>query len=193
VPDKGTDHVHVYRFDAATGRAEPRSQVWTGAGFGPRSLVAHPSWRHVYVLGEIRSELLICGYDAATQALWTLDAVPTVPAAGAEGNAPSALAISPDGRFVYAANRGYDTIAVFTVRADGALLEQTGEVRVGPPVTALPWDLCFDPAGERLFVANMLAGTVLSYRIGEDGSLHPAGTELKVQGAASIAVGRPPR
>jgi 6-phosphogluconolactonase len=189
VPDKGTDHVHVYRFDPATGQAVPRSQVFVGAGFGPRALVAHPSWRYVYVLGEIRSELLVCGYDPATQALWTLDAVPTVPAEGVEGNAPSGLAISPDGRFVYAANRGHDTIAVFAVRADGAVLERIGEVRVGEPVTTLPWELRFDPAGELLFVANQLSGTVLSFRVVEDGSLDPAGAELKIPGAASVAIG----
>jgi 6-phosphogluconolactonase len=186
VPDKGTDHVHVYRFDPETGRTVPRSQVHLGAGFGPRSLAAHPSWRFVYVLGEIRSELMVCGYDPATQALWTLDSVPTVPPEGAEGNAPSGLVVTPDGRFVYAANRGNETIAVFAVHDDGARLEQTSEVQVGVPVTTLPWELCL--AGDLLLVANQLAGTVLGYRIGEDGMPHPAGIELKVPGAASVAV-----
>jgi 6-phosphogluconolactonase len=189
IADKGTDQVHVYRFDPATGLSTPLSQVYLGAGYGPRYMAVHPSWRYVYVIGEISSRVTVCGYDPETGALWTLDSVPTVPGDPQPGNAPSGLALSPDARFLYAANRGEDTIAILAVRDDGAVLEQAGWHQVGEPNTMFPWDLQFGPSGELLYVANLIAGTVLTYTVDPgDGSLSPVGTALQVPWAATVAL-----
>jgi 6-phosphogluconolactonase len=189
IADKGTDQVHVYRFDPQTGRSTPLSQLYLGAGFGPRSIAVHPSWRYLYVIGEIQSLVTICGYDPGTGALWTRDSVPTVPADAPPGNAPSGLALSPDARFLYAANRGHDSIAIFAVRAGGAQLQQAGWHQVGEPQTTLPWDLRFDRTGQVLYVANQLAGTVLTHQVDPgNGTLRQAGTPLQVPGAATVAL-----
>jgi 6-phosphogluconolactonase len=188
IPDKGTDHVHVYRFDPRTGQSTPQSQVYLGAGFGPRYLAAHPSWRYLYVIGEIQSLVTICGYDPQTGALWTGESVPTVPGDGGPGNAPSGLALSPDGRFLYAANRGHDSIAIFAVRDGGARLDHVEWFQVGDQLTTFPWDLRFSRAGQVLYVANQVAGTVLTYTVLQDGTLRPVGTVLRVPGAATVAV-----
>lgn len=189
IADKGTDYVHVYQFDRETGRSTPLSQVYLGAGFGPRYMAVHPSWRYLYVIGEIESLVTICGYDTATGAMWTLDSVPTVPADAQPGNAPSGLALSPDARFLYAANRGHDSIAVLAVRAGGALLQPVEWIQVGEPQTMLPWDLRFDQSGRVLYVANQLAGTVLTYSVDpETGTLRQAGAALQVPGAATVAL-----
>ena len=189
IPDKGTDHVHVYRFDPLTGRSTPLSQVYLGAGFGPRYLAAHPSWQYLYVIGEVQSLVKTCGYDPETGALWALDSVPTVPGDAEPGNAPSGLAISPDARFLYAANRGHDSIAIFAVRDGGARLEQAGWFQVGDPLTMFPWDLRFGSTGQVLYVANQIAGAVLTYTVDpENGTLRPVGTALQVPGAATVAL-----
>jgi 6-phosphogluconolactonase len=189
IPDKGTDHVHVYRFDPLTGHSTPQSQVYLGAGYGPRYLVAHPSWRYLYVVGEIQPRVTTCGYDPETGALWTLGSVPTAPEEAEPGNAPSALVLSPDARFLYAANRGHDSIAIFAVRDGGARLAPTGWFQVGAPLTAFPWDLRFGRAGRVLYVANQIGGTVLTYAVDPDsGALQPAGTALQVPGAATVAL-----
>lgn len=189
IPDKGTDHVHVYRFDPRTGYATPQSQVYLGAGYGPRYLAAHPSWRYLYVLGEVKPLLTVCGYDPETGALWTLETVPTVPEDAEPGNAPSGLALSPDARFLYAANRGHDSIAIFSVRDGGARLERAEWFRVGDPLTMLPWDLRFGRAGRVLYVPNQIAGTVLTYTVDPgNGTLRPVGTPLQVPGAATVAL-----
>lgn len=189
IPDKGTDYVHVYRFDPRTGLCTPHSQVYLGAAFGPRFLAVHPSWRYLYVIGEIRSLVTVCEYDQRTGALWTLDSVPTVPEGAAEGNAPSGLALSPDGRFLYAANRGQDSIAVFAVRDGGARLEPADPVQVGDPLTMFPWDLRFRRDGRVLYVANQIAGTVQAYDVDPaTGTLRPVGAPLQVPGAATIAL-----
>jgi 6-phosphogluconolactonase len=189
IPDKGTDHVHVYRFDPLTGTATLQSQVYLGAGFGPRFLVAHPSWRYLYVVGEIQSRVTTCGYDRGTGALWTMGSVPTVPEDAGPGNAPSALALSPDARFLYAANRGHDSIAIFAVRDGGARLGRPDWFRLGDPLTVFPWDLRFGRAGRLLYVAGQIAGTVLTYEVDpETGTLRSAGEALQVPGAATVAL-----
>lgn len=190
IADKGTDHVHVYRFDPQTGVSTPQSQVYLGAGFGPRYLAVHPSWRYLYVIGEIQSAVTICGYDPETGALWTLGSVPTVPGDAPPGNAPSVLVLSPDARFLYAANRGHDSIVILAVRADGARLEQAEWFQVGDSLTMmLPWDLQFGGAGQVLYVANQVAGTVLTLAIDPaNGTLRPVGTALHVPGAATVAL-----
>jgi 6-phosphogluconolactonase len=189
IADKGTDYVHVYRFDPRTGESVPLSQVYLGAGFGPRCLAAHSSWRYLYVLGEVQSLLTVCEYDPETGALWTLDTVPTVPADANPGNAPSGLAVSPDGRFLYAANRGHDSIAIFAVRDGGARLEHAEWFRVGDPLTMFPWDLRFGAVGHVMYVANQIAGTVLTYTVDQgNGTLRPAGAPLQVPGAATVAL-----
>jgi 6-phosphogluconolactonase (cycloisomerase 2 family) len=189
IADKGTDHVHVYRFDPRTGLSTPQSQVYLGAGFGPRYMAVHPSWRYLYVVNEIQSAVTICGYDPETGALWTLDSVPTVPADAQPGNAPSALVLSPDARFLYAANRGQDSIAIFAVRDGGARLEHTEWFQVGDPLTMFPWDLQFGRGGEVLYVANLIAGTVLTYLLDPGtGTPRPIGAPLQVPGAASVAL-----
>lgn len=189
IADKGTDQVHVYRFDPRTGRSTPLSQVYLGPGFGPRYMAVHPSWRYLYVIGEIESLVTICGYDPETGALWTLGSVPTVPGDAPAGNAPSGLALSPDARFLYAGNRGHDSIAIFAVHAGGSRLKQAGWFQVGEPQTMLPWDLRLGRAGQVLYVANQLAGTVLTYTVDPgNGTLRQAGTALQVPGAATVAL-----
>jgi 6-phosphogluconolactonase len=187
VPDKGTDCVYVYRVDAETGLLTPASQVHLGAGVGPRHLVFHPSGRYVYVVSELVSTVTVCGYEPATGALWTIGSAPTVPPGTQVWNAPSGIAISPDGRFVYAANRGHESIAVLAVSDGGSALRQVGCPQVGSPVTTLPWDLAVDPGGTLLYVANQLAGTVAAFVIdAASGLLTPTGTPIAVPTAACL-------
>jgi 6-phosphogluconolactonase len=189
VPDKGTDYVHLYLIDAATGGLTPHSQVHLGAGTGPRQLVFHVDGRHAYVVNELESTITVCRYDHGTGALWTVGSAPTLPAGETGWNAPSALAASPDGRFVYAANRGHESVAVLAVGGDGGELRLVANHQVGPPVSTLPWDIALDPAGDRLYVANQLAGTVITLAVDRTtGALEPAGASVAVPTPACLLV-----
>jgi 6-phosphogluconolactonase len=189
VPDKGTDQVHVYTMDPHTGRLAPHSQVHLGAGAGPRQLVFGPDGRHAYVINELVSVVTVCGYEPATGALWTVASTPTVPAGYDGWNAPAALVAGAGGRFLYAANRGHETIAVLAVEAGGAALRLVANQPVGTPVTTLPWDLALDPAGDRLYVANQLAGTVAALAVDRaTGLLTPAGPTVQVPNPACLTL-----
>lgn len=181
VPDLGNDYLYVYQFDVHTGQLTPESQVYAGAGAGPRHLVFHPSGRYIYLVDQLASAITIFGYDPRTGALWKMGAVSIVPPGTSPLNAPSAIRLSPDARFVYSPNRGLDDIAILAVEHHGRSLSLVGQQRIGnlPPGAAQPYDLAIDPAGRYLYTANTEAQSVTAFAIDRaTGSLAPAGTPV---------------
>ncbi|MCT9930531.1 lactonase family protein [Planotetraspora sp. A-T 1434] len=188
VPDKGDDQVHVYRFDAGSGGLSPVGRTHLGEGVGPRHLVFHPSGRYVYVVCELQPVISVCGFDTSG-ALWPLGTVRTVPDEADGWIAPSGITISADGRYVYAANRGYESVAVFEVAAGGAVLKRIGEHRAGDSLTTMPWDLVLDPTGSVMYVANQMAGTLVTLSVDpESGLLDRRGAPLAVPDAACVVL-----
>jgi 6-phosphogluconolactonase (cycloisomerase 2 family) len=145
--DLGADSVFVHAF--ADGALTPHRQLRLPAGAGPRHLAFHPSGELVYVLGELRPEITVARWDDGT--LTPGQVVPTAP----PGNFPAEIAVSADGRFVYASNRGEDTIAAFAVAGDR--LTPLGSTPAGG---AWPRHFTLSPDGRRVYVANQNSGTV---------------------------------
>ncbi|MEU1876008.1 lactonase family protein [Streptosporangium sp. NPDC020072] len=181
VPDKGNDQLYVYRLDE--GLLVPHSQVHLGAGTGPRHLVFHPDGRYLYVVNELVSTVTVCGYDPSTGALWTAGSAPTLPDGEDGWNAPSALVLSADARFVYVANRGHESLTVLRVDKEGAHLEPVQNLRLSEePLSTMPWDLVFDASGTTLRLANQSAGTVVSLTVDPETGL------LSLDGAPAVEV-----
>ncbi|GAA4929693.1 lactonase family protein [Streptomyces coeruleoprunus] len=182
--DLGTDSVRVCALDPATGALTVRAETRLRAGTGPRHLAFHPAGRHVYVLGELAPTLTVCRWDAREGALAPVAEVPVRPA-GAEGTGyPSALAVSRDGRFVWAAVRGDDTLAVLAV--DGTY-EGVRLVATVPCGGTWPRDLALDPSGRRLYVANERSGDVTWFDIDPETGI-PARAGSVAAPAASCVV-----
>ncbi|MFF8289274.1 lactonase family protein [Streptomyces sp. NPDC016309] len=155
--DLGTDSVRVHALDPATGRLVPHGETALGPGTGPRHLAFHPSGSHVYVLAELAPVIAACRWDAATGALEPVGRPAALPTRADAVTYPSGIVASPDGRFLWAALRGDDTVAV---------LELDGTRERPRPVTTVPcgghWPraLALDPSGRRLYVANERSGDV---------------------------------
>ncbi|MCP2164106.1 lactonase family protein [Goodfellowiella coeruleoviolacea] len=191
VPDKGTDSVHVHRFDRESGELTPHSQVHIGSGVGPRHLVFHPSGRFLYLVNELSSTVTVCGYDVATGALWTLESTSTVPPGTDMWNAASAIRLSADGQFLYAANRGHESVVTFAVEDSGRRLRRVTTQRVTeqPGINALPWDLVLDPTDRLMYVVNQLAGAVAAFRVDRGtGLLERVGEPVAVPTPACIVL-----
>jgi 6-phosphogluconolactonase len=189
VPDKGDDHVYVYGFDAATGRLRSRGRVHIGRGAGPRHLAFHPSGRFVYVVNELGHTVTVCGYDPGGGALRVLRSVSVVPPQVDPRNAPSGVLISPDGRHVFAADRGIDTVAVFEVTGGGGELRvvESQPVTAKAPGTRWPRDIALDRSGEYLYAANQKGRSVVTFRVDRSsGLLRPVGAPLRIASPSCV-------
>jgi 6-phosphogluconolactonase len=150
----GAGTVTTYRLDDRSGRLHVEREARLHRGAGPRHLAFHPSGTAAFVVNELDSTVTACAYDPATGALDPRTTVRTVPDGTAAENYPSAILVAPDGRFVYVANRGHDSVAVLATEPDLRL------VAAAPCGGEYPRDLALDPGGRRLYAANQRSGTV---------------------------------
>ena len=108
--------------------------------------------------------------DTSTGTLTAFQTLSTLPDDYQGRNSCAQIQISPNGRFLYAPNRGHNTIACFAVDASSGHLTSIGRV----PTEAVPRAFSIDPDGSFLFAAGLETGRLASYRIdGESGELKP--------------------
>lgn len=178
----GSDGLYVYRFDTDSGRVSP---VSSAKAENPSYLVASRDGRHVYAVNElpgdagpasVRGGVSAFDFDAKTGALKFVNRV------SAQGNDPCYLSLSPDGRYLVVANYSVasdpgGSFSVFPVEATGALgaavlnvhHEGTGPVK-GRQDGAHVHSTVFSPDGKYLFVQDLGADKLYSYRYTPDGS-----------------------
>jgi len=163
--DLGLDRILIWQFDAAAGKLIPNDppSVAVPPGDGPRHFVFHPNGHWLYSLQEEGSTLITFDYDGATGRLTAKQTISSLPAGFAGTNFTSEVAISPDARFVYAANRLHDTIAWFTIAADGTL-RFTGEESTRGDY---PRFFTFDPSGRFLYSCNQRADAIVCFRVNQ--------------------------
>jgi len=161
--DLGTDRLLIWKFDADAGKLIPNDppSVPVAPGDGPRHFAFHPNGRILYSLQEEGSTLVTCDYDGATGHLKAKQTISSLPPGFAGSNYTSEVAISSDARFVYAANRLHDTIAWFSVAADGTLRFAGEEPTRGD----YPRSFTFDPSGRFLYSCNQRADAIVSFRV----------------------------
>ncbi|WP_116049394.1 lactonase family protein [Amycolatopsis palatopharyngis] len=155
--DLGADSVYVYHLDRRAGTLAPHRQVRLPSGAGPRHLAFHPGGRFAYILGELRPEITIAAWNPGSGELTLGEPVPTVDDDAQQPQYPAEIAVSGDGRFVYASNRGEDTIATFAAGRTGDALQRIGNVSTGG---VWPRHFTLDPSQRWIYVANQRSGTV---------------------------------
>ena len=187
VADLGSDRVRVYRVDAATGTLTldtvPSGHLPPGSG--PRHLAFHRSNRYAYVNNELTSTVTVFAHDAATGALSPMQTLRTVPDSFTGENNTAEIQTSADGRFVYVANRGHNSIAVFQVDSTSGTLTL---LDVTPSLGDWPRDFKLDPTGGFLLVEHQKSDNIVVFRIDRaTGRLTPTGHELRMSKPVSIA------
>lgn len=118
------DRVYIYKIDIENGALRTNEGfpfLQLEKGEGPRHIRFHPRMDVAYVITEYSNKLFVLGYDRAGGKLNILQEISTLPSGFSGKSFCSTLAFSPDGRYVYAANRGADTIGVFWAEEDGSL------------------------------------------------------------------------
>lgn len=183
VPNKGRDDIFVYPFDVASGALGEPAIVALQDGAGPRHVALHPEgW--VYAINELDSTITAFAYAGGV--LSALSTVSSLPDGFNGGNTGAEIQIDPQGRFLYASNRGHDSVVVHAIDpASGALTLVEHE----PTQGGAPRCFHLDETGRHLLVANQNGGNVVGFAVDPaTGSLSPTGVTVQAPSPAFVGV-----
>lgn len=190
VCDLGLDEVLVHALDRERAILAPHAVARLATAAGPRHLAIHPDGVRCWCVNELDLTVTGLTIDAARGALRVGPTASTIPAdiADRSGFSCAEIAVHPNGKFLYASNRGHDSIAVFRIVDDTTGLELLG---VEPTRAKTPRHFAIAPGGRHLLAAGQNSGTVTVFFIDEQtGRLSFTGTSVEVPSPVCIAFRR---
>ena len=166
-PDLGMDKVMIYRLALDSGRLilndPPFVQVAPGAG--PRHFTFHPVGKYAYVLNEIGSTVIAFNWNSESGSLEEFQTIATLPDDFSETSHTADMHIHPNGRFLYASNRGHDSIAIFEIDSDTGRLTSLGfESTQG----RTPRNIAIEPSGQFMLAENQDSDSIVTFRINQE-------------------------
>lgn len=170
VCDLGTDHITVFVVHPETGQlSDPHLFTNDHPGSGPRHVAFHPNGRWVYGINEIDSTLdhylwTATRFSDVPQGLLVNTNTPVKTIAAdfpADKNTAAELAISPDGLFLYASNRGEDSLVVFSISQKDGKLTFLQRISCGGKT---PRHFTLDPTAQWLLCGNQDSASVTIFR-----------------------------
>ncbi|WP_394542001.1 lactonase family protein [Pantoea sp. SGAir0418] len=164
----GIDMIRLYRWQ--DGETQMLDEVRLAAGSWPRHVDFHPSGKWLYCLSELSSTLTVLEVNARRGELMLMQTLSALPEGYSTRSDASEIEVHPSGRFVYAANRGHDSIGVFAVDVQEGTLSVIDWVDCGgktPRFTTL------SPDGRRFYSANEESDTIQVFDVdAQTGLLH---------------------
>ncbi len=176
VADLGIDEVAIYNFDIRKGKLTVGNPAFMTIppGSGPRHGAMHPSGKFFYEINELSSNLMEFYYEPEPKRFTLVQTLSTLPDGFKGDNTGAEIAVHPLGKFVYASNRGHDSIAVFSVndvkRGTLALVQHV------PSGGKTPRQFEIDPSGKWLLAGNQDSDNIAIFSIDQStGKLTAAG------------------
>jgi 6-phosphogluconolactonase len=179
VPDLGLDHVRIYKIDSSHAALTANNPAFTkqDPGMGPRHMAFSPDEKFAYVVNELKSEVSVFQHDKDTGALTKIQDVSTLPPDYSGENGPAEILVDSAGKFVYATNRGADSIAVFAIDPTKGTLRQ---IQVISSEGTMPRGLEIDPTGHFVFAGNQKTDNFVIFHIdANSGKLAPTGQVIQ--------------
>jgi 6-phosphogluconolactonase len=188
--DLGLDNVLVYKLDPGKASLVPNDppSVSIKPGAGPRHLAFHKNGKWVYLINEMGSSITTLEYDSNRGVLKEIQMLPSLPADFREHSSGAEVQIHPTGKFVYASNRGHNSIGVFAVD------DKTGKLTlVGHQSTngKTPRHFAIDPTGKWLLAENQDSDSVVVFGIDANtGKLSETGQTIEVGKPVCVVFGQ---
>jgi 6-phosphogluconolactonase len=176
VVDLGIDKLLVYTVN--NGKLAKHKELSLRPGCGPRHMAFHPNKKFAYILTELSSEVVVLEYNQAEGSFNILQYISALPDAFKEESSGSAIHLSLDGKFVYAANRGHDSIAAFSVDNSSGKLTPVAHT---PTEGLAPRDFTIAPGGNYLIAANQDSSNIVPFSIDK-----PTGKLTRVSDTVTI-------
>jgi len=170
--DLGIDKVLTFRLN--DGGLVRVGEAPAAPGAGPRHLAFDTNGSVLYVVNELNATVSAYAYDPATGQIGKeMQTISTEPAGYAGPHSTAEIVIHPSGKFLYASNRGYNSIIGYRIDPGTGLLSVIGHATQG---VNFPRNFAIDPSGQWLYVANQKGDTVVQFEINaETGELKPTG------------------
>lgn len=174
--DLGIDQLVTYAVNE--GKLTKVHALSVKPGSGPRHLAFHPNGKYAYIMTELSSEVIALKFNAEDGSFTELQYISTIPADFTENNQGSAIHLSSDGRFVYAANRGHNSIAIYSVDQDSGELTFVERTHTEGN---WPRDFRIDPTGKFLVASNEETGNLVLFERNQDtGTLKLLQSDVRV-------------
>jgi 6-phosphogluconolactonase len=170
--DLGIDKVQIFRL--TEGGLARVSEASVAPGAGPRHVVFDHIGKRLYVVNELNATVTAFDYDAATgQIGYVLQTISTEPTGYCGPHSTAEIATHPSGKFLYASNRGHNSIVGYRIDPATGLLSVNGFATQG---ISFPRSFGIEPRGRWLYVANQKGDTIVQFEIDQEtGELKPMG------------------
>ncbi|TYZ62253.1 hypothetical protein PybrP1_000857 [[Pythium] brassicae (nom. inval.)] len=186
--DLGNDQIVQFKLNSSAKKLEKTSLpvVKRPAGSGPRHMAVNPAGRVAYVVDELSNTIGVFPLSAKDKSLppRATQTISTLPTGFNSSSSAADIHVSPDGKFVYASNRGHDSIAIFRVTS-----QTTGTLRwVGSESTRGKIPRSFLLVEDLLVVANQNSDSIEVFRRNADGTLTYTGSSAKTNTPVSLFI-----
>ncbi|MBX3177089.1 MAG: lactonase family protein [Candidatus Hydrogenedentes bacterium] len=189
VADLGIDKLMIYKRDGNTMVPNDPAFGETPPGGGPRHFAFHPSQPYAYVVNEMGNTVTAYAWDAETGALDPLQTAGTLPTNFHGNNTTAHIEVHPGGGYVYASNRGHDSIAIFAVDQETGRIAARGQKKSGG---VRPRNFTQDPSGAWLLAANQDTHDIHVMKINPDsGALGSTGEIVRVPSPVCLVFTKP--
>jgi 6-phosphogluconolactonase len=187
VNDLGLDRISVYHLDPGTALLTANDPPFYEAlpGSGPRSFTFHPTGKWAYSLNEVANTVDALAWDAERGTLTRFQNISTLPEGFHGDNTAATVAVDAAGRFLYASNRGDDSIVVFAIGDHDGTLKTVQHMSCGGKS---PRHFALDPGNQWLLVANQDSSNIVVFaRDGRTGLLKPTSNSYPIRMPVCLA------
>jgi 6-phosphogluconolactonase len=163
-PDLGLDQIKIYKIDPAKGTFTPDDPPFVSVtpGLGPRHFAFGRGAKYAYAVCEMGSSVVVFSYDRAKGSLKPIQTISTLPSDFKAQSASAEIEVDESGRYLYASNRGSDSITVFAIDQQKGTLTN---LQVVSTLGKSPRNFKIDPAGKYLIAANQNSNQLVLLKI----------------------------
>ncbi len=166
--DLGTDSIRVYSVDKTASSLKSIDGIAMKAGDGPRHMVLSKDEKYLYVINELSNSITALSFDNATGKLAIINTASTLPSDYKDANSTAEIQLSNDENFLFASNRGKNSIATFSLDGKGGM-KLLGDISVDGKT---PRHFMITKDGKYLLVANQDSDNIVVFNVGADGKLN---------------------
>ncbi|VYU39581.1 beta-propeller fold lactonase family protein [Clostridium tertium] len=182
--DLGVDKLFVYDYENGLLKEDTSRSVKLPDGVGPRHMAFHENNKVAFLISELTSEVFVLSYNIENNTFNIFQKISAIPENFKGQTDAAAIHISPDGRFLYTSNRGFDSIAVFSIDKKTFKLNL---VEITETKGSHPRDFSIDPSGKFLIVPHQLTPNItLFHRDIKTGKLTKADKEFVIESGVCI-------